>query len=93
MVGLSAGCFDHVMPYMYERKQFGTHIGDFQAMQHQFAQVIATAVLIVNACNLIISSLKTVYYIYCSAHVRCGVVYATHVFGLASNRLNSVVLT
>jgi short-chain 2-methylacyl-CoA dehydrogenase len=40
MVGLSAGCFEHVMPYMYERKQFGTHIGDFQAMQHQFAQVM-----------------------------------------------------
>eukprot|EP00953_Heterococcus_sp_UTEX-ZZ885_P024576 13436-Heterococcus_DN1.PRE.4 len=39
MVGLSAGCFEHVMPYLYERKQFGTHIGDFQSMQHQFAQV------------------------------------------------------
>jgi alkylation response protein AidB-like acyl-CoA dehydrogenase len=59
MVGLSAGCFEHVMPYMYERKQFGTHIGDFQAMQHQFAQVIATTSFILIACNLALSSLKT----------------------------------
>ncbi|KAG5190835.1 acyl-CoA dehydrogenase/oxidase, partial [Tribonema minus] len=39
MVGLSLGCFEHVMPYLFERKQFGTHIGDFQAVQHQYAQM------------------------------------------------------
>lgn len=26
------------MPYLFQRKQFGQHIGDFQAMQHQYAQ-------------------------------------------------------
>ena len=38
MVGLAQGCYDHVMPYLHERKQFGTAIGDFQGMQHQYAQ-------------------------------------------------------
>lgn len=26
------------MPYLFERKQFNTRIGDFQGMQHQYAQ-------------------------------------------------------
>jgi short/branched chain acyl-CoA dehydrogenase len=26
------------LSYLYERKQFGTVIGDFQGMQHQIAQ-------------------------------------------------------
>ena len=25
MVGLAQGCFDHTMPYLFERKQFGKH--------------------------------------------------------------------
>jgi len=33
MVGLAQGCFDQTMPYLFERKQFGTPIGDFQGMQ------------------------------------------------------------
>jgi len=33
MVGLAQGCFDSTMPYLFERQQFGTPIGDFQGMQ------------------------------------------------------------
>jgi alkylation response protein AidB-like acyl-CoA dehydrogenase len=29
-LGIAKGCFDIVMPYLNERKQFGTAIGDFQ---------------------------------------------------------------
>ena len=29
-IGIAKGCFDIVMPYLRERKQFGTPIGDFQ---------------------------------------------------------------
>jgi short/branched chain acyl-CoA dehydrogenase len=39
MVGLSEGCLQSVMPYLFERKQFGRRIGDFQAMEHQYSQV------------------------------------------------------
>jgi alkylation response protein AidB-like acyl-CoA dehydrogenase len=39
MVGLAQGCFDQTMPYLFERKQFGTSIGDFQGMQMQYANV------------------------------------------------------
>ncbi|KAJ2347245.1 hypothetical protein GGF43_004799 [Coemansia sp. RSA 2618] len=39
MVGLAQGSFDNAMPYLFQRKQFNTRIGDFQAMQHQYAQV------------------------------------------------------
>ncbi|KAJ2791872.1 hypothetical protein GGI18_000826 [Coemansia linderi] len=39
MLGLAQGAFDHVMPYLFQRKQFGSRIGDFQAMQHQYAQI------------------------------------------------------
>ena len=39
MIGLAQGAFDVAMPYMFERKQFGQHIGTFQAMQHQYAEV------------------------------------------------------
>ena len=39
MVGLAQGCFDQTMPYLFERKQFDTAIGDFQGMQMQYANV------------------------------------------------------
>lgn len=35
MLGIAQGCFDATMPYLQQRKQFGTSIGDFQGMQHQ----------------------------------------------------------
>ncbi|XP_067389566.1 short/branched chain specific acyl-CoA dehydrogenase, mitochondrial isoform X1 [Emydura macquarii macquarii] len=39
MLGLAQGCFDHTIPYVKERVQFGKSIFDFQGMQHQIAQV------------------------------------------------------
>lgn len=55
-VGIAKGCFDVVMPYLRERKQFGTAIGDFQGMQHQYAHVAteihAAEVMTYNACRL-----------------------------------------
>mmetsp|Transcript_21920 Transcript_21920/g.47807 ORF Transcript_21920/g.47807 Transcript_21920/m.47807 type:complete len:473 (+) Transcript_21920:89-1507(+) len=38
-LGIAKGCLDVAMPYLMERKQFGTTIGDFQGMQHQYAQI------------------------------------------------------
>merc|ERR1712087_1005400 len=39
MVGLAQGALDLTLPYLHERKQFGTAIADFQGVQHQFAQL------------------------------------------------------
>lgn len=56
MVGLAKGCFDATMPYLFERKQFGEPIGDFQAMQMQYADVAmeieATRLLVYNAARM-----------------------------------------
>jgi short/branched chain acyl-CoA dehydrogenase len=38
MVGIAQGALDYSMPYLFERKQFGQFIGDFQGMQFQYAQ-------------------------------------------------------
>ena len=38
MVGIAQGAMDAAMPYVFERKQFNTVIGDFQGMQFQYAQ-------------------------------------------------------
>jgi alkylation response protein AidB-like acyl-CoA dehydrogenase len=38
MIGLAQGAFDATMPYLHQRKQFGQLIGDFQAMQVQYAE-------------------------------------------------------
>ena len=38
MLGIAQGAFDVTLPYLFERKQFGSRIGDFQGMQHQYAQ-------------------------------------------------------
>ncbi|EPY25625.1 acyl-CoA dehydrogenase [Strigomonas culicis] len=40
MIGIAQGALDIVMPYIFERKQFGQAIGDFQGMQMQYAEVI-----------------------------------------------------
>ncbi|MFK7938932.1 MAG: acyl-CoA dehydrogenase family protein [Roseovarius sp.] len=37
--GIMAACMDEVMPYMVERKQFGTSIGSFQLMQGKIADM------------------------------------------------------
>jgi len=56
MLGLAEGAYASVMPYCFERSQFGTLIGDFQAMQHQYSDIatdIETARLLVyNAARL-----------------------------------------
>lgn len=39
MIGLAQGAFDATLPYLFERKQFGQAVGDFQGMQHQYAQI------------------------------------------------------
>jgi short-chain 2-methylacyl-CoA dehydrogenase len=55
-IGIAKGCFDIVMPYLAERKQFGQAIGDFQGMQHQYAaaatEIHAAEVMVYNACRL-----------------------------------------
>ncbi|KAJ2135076.1 hypothetical protein IW136_004414 [Coemansia sp. RSA 678] len=56
MVGLAQGAFDCAMPYLFQRKQFGSRVGDFQAMQHQYAQIAvdieAARLLTYNAARL-----------------------------------------
>lgn len=34
MLGLAQGCFDATLPYLYQRKQFGSAVGDFQGMDY-----------------------------------------------------------
>jgi alkylation response protein AidB-like acyl-CoA dehydrogenase len=55
-VGIAKGCFDIAMPYLNERTQFGTVIGDFQGMQHQYAMIAteihAAETMLYNACRL-----------------------------------------
>ena len=38
MLGIAQGAFDLAVPYALQRKQFGQAVGEFQGMQHQFAQ-------------------------------------------------------
>eukprot|EP00041_Stephanoeca_diplocostata_P017221 m.343478 g.343478 ORF g.343478 m.343478 type:complete len:430 (+) comp20631_c0_seq30:73-1362(+) len=56
MVGLAQGCFDATMPYLFEREQFGTAIGDFQGMEMQYAEVAmeieAARLLVYNAARM-----------------------------------------
>ena len=37
--GIMAACLDEIMPYMVERKQFGTSVGNFQLMQGKMADM------------------------------------------------------
>jgi len=56
MLGIAQGAFDATMPYLQQRKQFGTRIGDFQGMQHQYAQaavdIEAARLMVYNAARL-----------------------------------------
>ena len=39
-LGIAKAClYDIALPYLHEREQFGTLIGDFQGMQHQYARL------------------------------------------------------
>ncbi len=46
-LGIMRACFDLVMPYVHDRKQFGQAIGTFQLMQGKIADMYTT----MNACR------------------------------------------
>ena len=46
-LGIMRACFDLVMPYVHDRKQFGEPIGTFQLMQGKMADMYTT----MNACR------------------------------------------
>jgi isovaleryl-CoA dehydrogenase len=46
-LGIMQACMDVVVPYVHERKQFGTPIGEFQLMQGKIADMYTTT----NACK------------------------------------------
>jgi alkylation response protein AidB-like acyl-CoA dehydrogenase len=50
LLGVAQGSLDASMPYLFERKQFNTAIGDFQGMQFQYAQ----AALDIHAARLLV---------------------------------------
>ena len=56
MIGLAQGALDHTIAYVKERKQFGQHISEFQAVQHQIARAAtdleAARMLVYNAARL-----------------------------------------
>ncbi|MBL8481914.1 MAG: isovaleryl-CoA dehydrogenase [Rhodocyclaceae bacterium] len=41
-LGIMAACMDQVLPYLHERKQFGSAIGEFQLMQGKLADMYTT---------------------------------------------------
>ncbi|PVV00746.1 hypothetical protein BB560_004860 [Smittium megazygosporum] len=56
MLGIAQGAYDYTLPYLFQRKQFGKEIGNFQGMQFQYAQVAtqieAARLLTYNAARL-----------------------------------------
>lgn len=56
MLGLAQGVYDQTLPYLFDRHQFGSPIGDFQAMQHQYAEIALdiemARLLVYNAARL-----------------------------------------
>ena len=46
-VGIMQACIDEVLPYLHQREQFGTPIGEFQLMQGKLADMYAD----LNACR------------------------------------------
>lgn len=56
MLGLAEGAVESTLPYIHERKAFGQRIWDFQAVQHQVAEVVtrieAARLMIYNAVRL-----------------------------------------
>ena len=55
MVGVAQGAMDAAMPYLFERKQFNSLIGDFQGMAFQYAQqnmeIEAARLMVYNAAR------------------------------------------
>jgi alkylation response protein AidB-like acyl-CoA dehydrogenase len=56
MLGLAQGALDHALAYAKERKQFGSHIAEFQGVQFELAEmavdVEATRLMVYNAARL-----------------------------------------
>jgi len=56
MIGLAQGCYDQTIPYLKQRKQFGSRIIDFQGVQHQVAaltcKIEAARLLVYNAARM-----------------------------------------
>uniref|UniRef100_A0A7S3D986 Short/branched chain specific acyl-CoA dehydrogenase, mitochondrial n=1 Tax=Palpitomonas bilix TaxID=652834 RepID=A0A7S3D986_9EUKA len=56
MLGLAQGVFDHTVPYLFQREQFGQAIGKFQGMQFQYAQcaadIEAARLMVYNAARM-----------------------------------------
>jgi alkylation response protein AidB-like acyl-CoA dehydrogenase len=56
MIGIARGALDATLEYVKERKQFGTRLADFQAIQFQLAQVAteleAARLLVYNAARI-----------------------------------------
>ncbi|KAF8384205.1 acdh-3 [Pristionchus pacificus] len=56
MIGLAQGCFDASVPYLQERKQFGSRLIDFQGMAFQVSEVgmeiEAARMLVYNAARM-----------------------------------------
>ncbi|CEM02159.1 unnamed protein product [Vitrella brassicaformis CCMP3155] len=56
MVGLAQGAYDVALPYIHDRKQFGSRIADFQGMKFQYAEarmeLEAARLLVYNAAAL-----------------------------------------
>eukprot|EP00759_Apiculatamorpha_spiralis_P005077 PhF_6_TR13020/c0_g1_i1/m.20636/K09478/ACADSB; short/branched chain acyl-CoA dehydrogenase len=55
MLGIAEGAMDACIPYLFQRKQFNTRIGDFQGMQFQYAQaevdIHAAKLMVYNAAR------------------------------------------
>lgn len=55
-MGVAQGCFDHTIPYLLDRQQFGKRIFEFQGIQHQVAtirtKIEAARLLVYNAARL-----------------------------------------
>lgn len=55
-LGRAQGALDLTLPYLHERKQFGTRIADFQGVQHQVGQLAteleAARLLVYNAARM-----------------------------------------
>jgi len=56
-LGLMQACMDVVVPYVHERKQFGSPIGTFQLMQGKLADMYTT----MNACRAYVYAVAQAY--------------------------------
>ena len=54
-IGIMAAALDIVVPYVHDRKQFGTPIGEFQLMQGKLADMYTT----MNACRAYVYSVAS----------------------------------